>query len=72
MLNHIAKDIQEAISDDKSFSSMYNDYVCDIQDMDIDNELLPLIKRESTEVIKFQKKLERAKKRSRRKSNFDF
>lgn len=72
MLNHVKSDIQSAIESDDTFLDMYNRYVCKVQDMDIENELLPLIKKESTEVVKFQKKLERSKKRSIRKMSFDF
>lgn len=72
MLNHVKSDIQSAIESNDTFLDMYNRYVCKVQDMDIENELLPLIKKESTEVVKFQKKLERSKKRSIRKMSFDF
>lgn len=72
MLDHIRRDIRQSVNDSTSFSDYFMKYVCYIQDMDIDNEILPLIKKESTEVVKFQKRLERSKKRSRRKITIDF
>lgn len=72
MLNHVKSDVLNAMESNDTFLDVYNRYVCQVQDMDIENELLPLIKKESTEVVKFQKKLERSKKRSIRKMSFDF
>ena len=72
MLNHVKSDVLSAMESNDTFLDVYNRYVCQVQDMDIENELLPLIKKESTEVVKFQKKLERSKKRSIRKMSFDF
>lgn len=72
MLDHVRRDLLQARESNETFMDMYNSYVCEVQDMDLENEILPLIKRESTEVVKFQKKLERARKRSRRKICIDF
>ena len=72
MLDHIKRDIRQSVNNSTPFSDYFMQYVCTIQDMDIDNEILPLIKKESTEVVKFQKRLERSKKRSRRKITIDF
>lgn len=70
MLSHIKNDLQDSIEDATDFSHMYSMYVFNIQDMDIENEILPLIKRESTEAVKLQKRFERSRKIARRKMNF--
>lgn len=70
MLSHIKEDLQDSTADETKFSDMYSMYVFDIQDMDIENEILPLIKRESTEAVKLQKRFERSRKIARRKMNF--
>lgn len=72
MLSVVLSCIQQAKASDVSFAQMYTDYTCKIQDMDIDNEILPLIKRESTEYVSMQRKLARARKRSLRKTASDF
>lgn len=72
MLNTVQRAIQEAMHTDVSFAQKYIDYTCAIQDMDIDNEILPLIKQESTEYVSLQKKLARARKRNLRKTAVDF
>lgn len=71
MLNHIKQDIQDEIEDKTSFSSFYTTYVCAIQDMDLENEILPLIKKQSTEFIKFKNKVQRSRKRTLRKMEID-
>lgn len=72
MLNTVQSAIQQAMSTNVSFAQKYIDYTCAIQDMDIDNEILPLIKQESTEYVSLQKKLARARKRNLRKTAVDF
>lgn len=72
MLNTVQSVIQQAMHTNVSFAQMYIDYTCAIQDMDIDNEILPLIKQESTEYVSLQKKLARARKRNLRKTAVDF
>ena len=72
MLNTVQSAIQQAMDTNVSFAQMYIDYTCKIQDMDIDNEILPLIKQESTEYVSLQKKLARARKRNLRKTAVDF
>lgn len=72
MLNTVQKAIQQAMNTNVSFAQKYIDYTCAIQDMDIDNEILPLIKQESTEYVSLQKKLARARNRNLRKTAVDF
>lgn len=67
MLDSIKHRLSDAENDTRSFSDMYNDYVMQIQDMDIDNEILPLIKKESTECIQLQMKLMRKRRRDVRR-----
>ena len=57
---------------DETFQQMYDAYVLKIQDMDLENEILPLIKRETTDYVKFVKKLERSRKKAMKKVTVDF
>lgn len=72
MLNSIRQRIDAEASDSTSFSDFYTSYVLKVQDDDIENEILPLIKHESTEYVNFVRKMERSKKRARRKMQLDF
>ena len=67
MLDTIESAVSKRLESSEDFSTFYNEYLMKIQDMDIDNEILPLIKRETTEYVAAQKKLERLRKRTRRK-----
>lgn len=67
MLDTIKSAVSKRLESPEDFSTFYNEYLMKIQDMDIDNEILPLIKRETTEYVAAQKKLERLRKRTRRK-----
>lgn len=67
MLDTVKSAVSKRIESSEDFSEFYNEYLMKIQDMDIDNEILPLIKRETTEYVAAQKKLERLRKRTRRK-----
>lgn len=71
MLDTVRDIISNINSQDIPFSSFYNTYVMKIQDMDIDNEILPLIKQQSTEYLDIQKKLLRQRNRSRKKFAHD-
>lgn len=66
MLNVVREEIRSQLESDVSFEQMYDRYVSDVQDMDLENEILPLIKRESTEYVAFVRKLERARKHPKR------
>ena len=66
MLNVVREEIRSQLESDVSFEQMYDLYVSDVQDMDLENEILPLIKRESTEYVAFVRKLERARKHPKR------
>ena len=72
MLNTVSRCIDKYEYNDKDFQDMYNEYVMQIQDMDIENELLPLIKNRTTEFLKFQKKLLRERNKARKKIGIDF
>ena len=63
MLSSVKSTLSEFAANDVPFSAFYDDYVCKIQDMDIDNEILPLIKQESTKYLAEQRKLARLRKR---------
>lgn len=67
MLDTIKSAVSKSLESTEDFSTFYNEYLMKIQDMDIDNEILPLIKRETTEYVAAQKKIERLRKRTRRK-----
>lgn len=71
MLETVKKSIKDAMSDDTSFARFYDSYVMKIQDMDIDNEILPLIRKESTECVKLQAKLLRKRKRDVKRLKVD-
>lgn len=66
MLNVVQEEVRKQLKSDVSFEQMYDQYVSDVQDMDLENEILPLIKRESTEYVAFVRKLERARKHPKR------
>ena len=72
MLNTVLKAINEEMESTETFQQMYDAYVIKIQDMDLENEILPLIKRETTDYVKFVKKLERSRKKAMKKVTFDF
>lgn len=67
MLDNVIKEIQFALKDSTKFSTFYDNYCMEIQDMDLENEILPLIKRESTDYLSFERKLERDRKSALRK-----
>lgn len=67
MLDTVRNKINECMEDDTDFSSYFNDYVMAIQDMDIDNEILPIVKIQSTEYLAAELKLQRQIKRRRKK-----
>lgn len=71
MLDIIKNSISNIDKEDIPFSKFYDNYVMKIQDMDIDNEILPLIKQQSTEYLDIQKKLLRQRNRSRKKFAHD-
>lgn len=66
MLNVVRDEINRQLESDVSFERMYDQYVSVVQDMDLENEILPLIKRESTEYVAFIRKLERARRHPKR------
>ena len=66
MLNVVREEVRKQLESDVSFESMYDRYVSDVQDMDLENEILPLIKRESTEYVALVRKLERARRHPKR------
>lgn len=66
MLNVVREEIRSQLESNVSFEQMYDRYVSDVQDMDLENEILPLIKRESTEYVAFVRKLERARRHPKR------
>ena len=66
MLNVVREKIRSQLESDVSFEQMYDRYVSEVQDMDLENEILPLIKRESTEYVAFVRKLERARRHPKR------
>ena len=72
MLNTVLKCIKTEMESDETFQQMYDAYVLKIQDMDLENEILPLIKRETTDYIKFVKKLDRSRKKAMKKVTVDF
>ena len=72
MLNTVLKCIKTEMESDETFQQMYDAYVLKIQDMDLENEILPLIKRETTDYVKFVKKLERSRKKAMKKVTVDF
>lgn len=72
MLNTVIKAINEEMESTETFQQMYDAYVIKIQDMDLENEILPLIKRETTDYVKFVKKLERSRKKAMKKVTVDF
>lgn len=72
MLNSVRSTLSSELSDTSSFADYYTSYVMKVQDEDIENEILPLIKHESTEYVGFVRKMERSRKRARRKMQLDF
>ena len=67
MLDNVKQALDNALSDSTKFSAFYDNYCMKIQDMDLENEILPLIKRESTDYLSFERKLERDRKSALRK-----
>lgn len=67
MLNVIKRVISKELKDTRDFPTFYQDYVSSVQDMDIDNEIMPLIRKQSTEYIRAQQKIYRKKDRLRKK-----
>lgn len=72
MLNTVLETLNKEMESSETFQEMYDGYVMKIQDMDLENEILPLIKRETTDYVKFVKKLERSRKKAMKKVTVDF
>lgn len=72
MLNTVLETLNREMESNETFQDMYDSYVMKIQDMDLENEILPLIKRETTDYVKFVKKLERSRKKAMKKVTVDF
>lgn len=72
MLNTVLETLNREMESNETFQDMYDSYVMKIQDMDLENEILPLIKRETTGYVKFVKKLERSRKKAMKKVTVDF
>lgn len=67
MLDAVRNKIDSCMEDETDFASFFDDYVLQIQDMDIENEILPIVKIQSTEYLAAELKLQRQLNRRRKK-----
>lgn len=63
MLSHVAEDVSSAKGNNATFDEYYMDYVCRVQDEDVENEILPFIRSKTTEYVKLKARARRVKKR---------